>query len=231
LELQGATTKGRAGTGQERGDRDESVALLRTYHATDDAGTRESARERLVELHLPLVRSLARRYANRGEGLEDLVQVGSIGLLESIERFDPRRGSDLPSFAVPTITGVIRRHLRDRSTIVRMPRPLAEEARKPVCISFAEGESPEIDGVMQTEGAFDASEERMLLAAGFRALAPRERRILKLRYFAGLSQSEIAREVGLSQIQVSRLIRTSLDRMRAALERGQGAQAGSLARR
>ena len=229
--MQGATTSGRAGTGHERGDRDESAALLRAYHSSDDASARESAREKLVELHLPLVRSLARRYANRGEGLEDLVQVGSIGLLESIDRFDPQRGSDLPSFAVPTITGVIKRHLRDRSTIVRMPRPLAERARKPVCVSLVEGVSSEIDEAMQTDGAFDASEERLLLAAGFRALAPRERRILKLRYFGGLSQIEIAREVGLSQIQVSRLIRASLDRMRVALELGQGGRTTSLFRR
>ncbi len=229
--MQGATTSGRARTGHECGDRDESAALLRAYHSADDASARETARERLVELHLPLVRSLARRYANRGEGLEDLVQVGSIGLLESIDRFDLRRGSDLASFAVPTITGVIKRHLRDRSTIVRMPRPLAEQARKPVCLSLGEGVSSEIDEAMQTEGAFDASEERLLLAAGFRVLAPRERRILKLRYFAGLSQSEIAREVGLSQNQVSRLIRVSLDRMRAALELGQGGHATSLGRR
>jgi RNA polymerase sigma-B factor len=229
-ELQGATTRRRS-TGQGHGDRDESTALLYAYHSAGDASARDSARERLVELHLPLVRSLARRYANRGEGLEDLVQVGSIGLLESIDRFDPRRGTDLPSFAVPTITGVIRRHLRDRSTIVRMPRPLAEQARRPVCLSLAEGVSSEIDGAMRTEDAFHASEERMLIAAGFRALAPRERRILKLRYFAGLSQTEIAREVGLSQIQVSRLIRTSLDRMRAALEREPSGHATSLVRR
>ena len=222
VELQGATTSGRAGTRHERGERDESAALLRACHSADDASARESARERLVELHLPLVQSLARRYANRGEGLEDLVQVGSIGLLESIDRFDVRRGSDLARFAVPTITGVIKRHLRDRTTIVRMPRPLAEQARKPVCVSLVEGERSEIDGALQTEGAFDASEERLLLAAGFRVLAPRERRILKLRFYAGLSQSEIAREVGLSQNQVSRLIRVSLDRMRAALELGQG---------
>jgi len=218
-------------SGQGCGNQGESAALLRTYHSTVDPSARDSAREKLVELHLPLVRSLARRYANRGEGLEDLVQVGSIGLLESIDRFDPGRGTDLPSFAVPTITGVIRRHLRDRSTIVRMPRPLAEQARKPVCLSLAEGVSRELDGVLQSDGAFDASEERMLLAAGFRVLAPRERRILKLRYFAGLTQTEIANEVGLSQIQVSRLIHTSLDRMRAALEWGQGAHTTSLVRR
>jgi RNA polymerase sigma-B factor len=171
-----------------------------------------------VELHLPLVRALARRYANRGEGFEDLVQVGSVGLLEAIDRFDPELGSDLTSFAVPTIAGVIRRHLRDRSSVVRMPRPLAEQAQLPVCVPLAEGgASKEVSEAMCVDGAFEASEERLLLAAGFRTLATREKRILHLHFFAGMSQSEVAREVGLSQIQVSRLIRVSLDRMRAAL--------------
>jgi RNA polymerase sigma-B factor len=227
VELQGATTSGRAERGNEHSEREHTAALLRACRSADDSSARQRARDELVELYLPLVRSLARRYANRGEVLEDLVQVGTIGLLESIDRFDPRRGCDLSSFAVPTITGMIKRHLRDRSTVVRMPRPLAERAQRPVCVSLVEGVSREIDGAMQTESAFDESEERLFLAAGFRALAPRERRILKLRYFAGLSQSEIADEVGLSQIQVSRLIRTSLDRMRAALELGQGTGAGA----
>jgi RNA polymerase sigma-B factor len=174
---------------------------------------------------------VARRHANRGERFEDLVQVGAIGLIEAIDRFDPARGSDFASFALPTVAGVIKRHLRDRSTIVRMPRPLAERARVPVYLSLVEGESTELDGAMQVDGAFEASEERLLLAAGFRALAPRERRIVQLRFFAGLSQTEIAREVGLSQIQVSRLIRASLDRMRAALGPSQGESGTSLARR
>ena len=177
------------------------------------------------------MRALARRYANRGERLEDLVQVGSIGLLEAIDRFDPNRGSDLASYAVPTITGVIRRHLRDRSTVVRMPRPLAEQARVPVCLSLVEGEGVETDDALHVEGAFAVSEERLLLAAGFRTLAARERRILHLHFFAGLSQKEVAREVGLSQIQVSRLIRVSLDRMRAALDVTRGEPTESLARR
>ncbi len=212
--MQGATTAecGLACTG--RSGRHASGVLLRSYHRTGDL----SARDRLVELHLPLVRALARRYANRGERLEDLVQVGAIGLLEAIDRFDPERGADLASFAVPTITGVIRRHLRDRSTLVRMPRPLAEQARMPVCLSLVEGENAETDAALKFDGAFAASEERLLLASAFRTLAARERRILHLHFYAGLSQAEVAREVGLSQIQVSRLIRVSLDRMRAALE-------------
>jgi len=84
------------------------------------------ARRRLIEAHLPLVRSLARRYAHCGERVEDLEQVGSIGLIEAIDRFDPQRGTDLAAFAIPTITGAIRNHLRDRTAAVRVPRRLAE---------------------------------------------------------------------------------------------------------
>ena len=224
FEIKG-TMKPRRGVARtERSRRDDSAALLRSYHGDGD----RSAREKLVELHLPLVRALARRYANRGERLEDLVQVGSIGLLEAIDRFDPERGSDLASYAVPTITGVIRRHLRDRSTVVRLPRPLAEQVRAPICLSLVEGDGAESNSALHVEGAFDASEERLLLAAGFRTLAARERRILHLHFFAGLSQKEVAREVGLSQIQVSRLIRVSLERMRAALDATRGEPAESL---
>jgi RNA polymerase sigma-B factor len=250
------TSEGKLAPGRCSG-RDDSETLLRLYQRTGDP----AARERLIELYLPLVRTLARRYAHCGERLEDLVQVGSIGLIEAIDRFDPERGSNLVSFAIPTITGEIKRHLRDRSTVVRVPRRLAELAlrlrparevlaerlrrpptlselaremdlpendvaeaietecaRVPVWLSTGRDGNVELDGALRVEGAFDTSEERMLLAAGFRRLAERERRILHLRFFAGLSQAEIAREVGLSQIQVSRLIRDSLERMRAALD-------------
>ena len=104
------------------GLRGGATGLLRRYRETRDP----AARERLIELHLPLVRALARRYANRGELLEDLVQVGAIGLIEAIDRFDPEKGSDFASFAVPTITGEIRNHLRDRTTVVRIPRRAGE---------------------------------------------------------------------------------------------------------
>jgi RNA polymerase sigma-B factor len=251
------STSDRHLTAEPCSGRDDPATLLRAYRRTGDPG----AREKLVELYLPLVRALARRYAHCGERLEDLIQVGSIGLLEAIDRFDPERGTDLVSFAVPTITGEIKKHLRDRTAVVRVPRRLAEltlmlpsarellvarlrrpptvselaheldlceddvaeaieseRARVPVWLSTAGDGNIELDGAIAVEGAFDTSEERLLLAAGFRTLAERERRILHLRFFAGLSQTEIAREVGLSQIQVSRLIRDSLERLRAALD-------------
>jgi RNA polymerase sigma-B factor len=235
--------------------RNDPKALLRAYHRTGDEG----ARERLVQLYLPLVRALAQRYSNCGESRDDLVQVGSIGQIQAIERFDPERGSDFASFAIPTITGEIKNHLRDRSTAVRVPRRLAElsrnlrtprdrlttrlcraptlselaceagvgeddvadaleteRARTPVPLT-TDGDTGPANGSIAVEGFFESSDDRLLLAAGFRTLAERERRILHLRFFAGLSQAEIAAEVGLSQIQVSRLIRSSLERMRGAL--------------
>ncbi len=235
---------------------------MRAYRRTGDP----DARERLVALYLPLVRALARRYAFCGELLDDLIQVGSIGLIDAIDRFDPDRGSDLASFAIPTITGEIKNHLRDRTAPVRVPRRLAEltlslrgprahlaaslgraptlaelareagidqgqvaeaieaeRARRLLPLSAADGGDEEGHGVVAGD-AYDASDDRLMLAAGFRTLGERERRILHLRFFAGLSQEEIAREVGLSQIQVSRLIRGSLERMRGALndERSRG---------
>jgi len=244
--------RGRAGGGSEA-----TSDLLRAYHETGDVG----ARERLVEQHLPLVRALARRYAHRGERLEDLVQVGAIGLIQAVDRFDPARGSDFVDFAVPTITGEIKNHLRDRTAAVRIPRRavelnvrlrgerrrLAEQLSRPPTLAelareagIDEDEAAEALGTehartavpLPTDGgegqgdratvvddAFVSSDDRLLLAAGFRTLDARQRRILHLRFFAELTQAQIAREVGISQIQVSRAIRSSLERLRGALER------------
>ena len=243
--------------GQGYGRLEGTTDLLRRYRAGDLA-----ARQRLIEFHLPLVRMLARRYANRGERLEDLVQVGSIGLIEAIDRFDPERGSDLVSFAVPTITGEIKNHLRDRATVVRIPRRAGqlnvrvrveaeslaarlrrpptlselaretgvgesevaaaietERARTPLPLPTGDGAGGGSEAAIVVDGVYGPSEDRLLLAAGFRSLDARQRRILHLRFFAGLSQAEIADEVGLSQMQVSRVIRTSLERLRGALGR------------
>jgi RNA polymerase sigma-B factor len=193
---------------------EESRDLLQAYRCHGDT----VARDRLVELYMPLVRTLAKRYANRGEQLEDLVQVGSIGLLQAIERFDPARGRDLAGFAAPTIAGEIRHHLRDRVTVVRIPRRHVDSAlaRSTIPLSTDEADAT-LGRAMATDAPYDSSEDRLTLVAGLRRLTMRERRIMHLRYFAGLSQDEIALQVGLSQVQVSRLIRASLDRMRGAL--------------
>ena len=108
---------------QERSSRDTATArLLSAYRENDDA----RARERLVKLYMPLVEGLANRHDRRGAEHDDLVQAGSIGLLNAIERFDPKRGDEFAAFAVPTIAGEMKRHLRDRAAIVRLPRSLHE---------------------------------------------------------------------------------------------------------
>jgi RNA polymerase sigma-B factor len=107
----------------------ESLTLMSVLAAGPHAvGEQRSSRDRLIEDHLPLVVALARRYANRGERVEDLVQVGAIGLIEAANRFDPERGVDFRAFAIPTIVGEIKRHLRDRASTIRLPRR-EQEAR------------------------------------------------------------------------------------------------------
>lgn len=218
-------------------------------------------RERLIVEHLPLVRGLARRYADRGEPLDDLVQVGTIGLIKAIDRFDPERGFKLASFATPTILGEIRRHFRDRSWTIRVPRGLqeararishavtqlsAENGRSPSVREIAEATGLSMDDVLDalaagsaqrpgplaspgSEGEEDAgavvgveeqgyeqAEARVTLDAGLASLPARERVILHLRFEEGLTQSQIAERVGVSQMHVSRLIRRALEALREA---------------
>ena len=216
-------------------------------------------RERLIMEHLPLVRGLARRYAERGEPLDDLVQVGTIGLIKAIDRFDPTRGYKLASFATPTILGEIRRHFRDRSWTVRVPRGIQEaraqiahavddlsarngrspsvreiadaadlsmddvldalaagSAQRPAPLSSPGGEGEEEEGVAVgvDEAGYEQAEARATLTAGLADLPARERVILHLRFEEGLTQSQIAAKVGVSQMHVSRLIRRALETLR-----------------
>jgi RNA polymerase sigma-B factor len=246
-----------------RTDRD----LLRRYH---DRGDLE-ARERLIEQYLPLVRSLARRYANRGEQLEDLVQVGCIGLIKAIDRFDVDRGVELTTYATPNIIGEIKRHFRDKGWSVRVPRGLQElnvrlsqlleqltiqlersptiaelakaagvdeeevlealesgQAYTTVSLSTPSGHGDDADldpleslGTLEHE--YEVSEDRAVLAPGLKALDERERRIIHLRFWEGLTQSQIAQQVGISQMHVSRLIRRSLEKVREEIATGRQA--------
>ncbi len=197
-----------------------SRSLLREYRERGD----RSARERLIAQYLPLVRGLARRYAGRGEQLDDLVQVGAIGLINAIERFDPDRGVDLPAFAVPTISGEIQRHLRDRVAPIRMPRREGRAAAEPppsvesLSAGRSDREAAALPGVL--EPGFELGEDRAALERAFRVLDPRERRVLQLSFFAELPQSKIGTELGISQIHVSRLARRALEKLRAELEAG-----------
>lgn len=164
------------------------------------------ARRKLIELHLPLVRSLARRFAARGVPLDDLSQVGAVGLINAVDRFDPTRGPSLVAYAIPTIVGEIRRHLRDARAPVRIPRRDQEAGVVVRAVPFeSESESAAVEG---------PGEERILIERGLRALPRRERRIVRLHYFGNLSQRGIASELGLSQVHVSRLLNESLGRLR-----------------
>lgn len=243
-----------------RAVRTDASELLRAYHERGDV----QARDRLVEQHLPLVRALARRYSGRGEQLDDLVQVGSIGLIKAIDRFELDRGVELTTYAVPTIVGELKRHFRDTGWAVHVPRRLKELnsrlnhvveelrsklGRSPTVAELAEAVGAEEEEVVEAldaghaytamslsgrtgdeedgisvldllpsdDGGYDASEDRATLAPVLQTLDERERRILHLRFFAGLTQSQIAAEVGISQMHVSRLIRRSLERLRAQM--------------
>jgi RNA polymerase sigma-B factor len=232
----------------------ETRDLLRRWRDGGDY----AAREELVERMLPLARSLARRYANKGEPLDDLEQVASVGLLKAIDRFDVDRGVKFATFAVPTIAGEIKRHFRDRGWMLRVPREVQELnarlsgtretltrdlGRSPTVEELATGaqatvdrvvealsageaytmmslDEPVADGVGALDGigrpdeGFERTEQRLMLRTGFHELAPREREILRLRFFEGLTQREIADAVGISQMHVSRLIRRSVDALR-----------------
>ena len=169
------------------------------------------ARRQLIELHLPLVRSLARRYARSGEQLDDLAQVGAVGLIKAVDRFDRSRGVPFASYAVPTIAGEIRRHLRDSGRPVHVARRDHEAG---VLVRMVP-----LDPEEHAAAAGAPGEERVLLEHGLRALPKRQRRIVHLHYFANLSQRRIARELGLSQVHVSRLLNESLGRLREEIGR------------
>ena len=244
--------------------------LLRRYHEHGDL----EARERLIEQYLPLVRSLARRYSYRGELLEDLVQVGCIGLIKAIDRFDIDRGVELTTYATPNIIGEIKRHFRDKGWSVRVPRGLQELnvrlsrlieeltvqlERSPTIPELAKAAGVEEEEVLEAletgqayatlslsapaagdenadldpleslgdfEHEYEVSEDRAVLAPGLRVLDERERRILHLRFFEGLTQSQIAQQIGISQMHVSRLIRRSLEKLRDEIASEETAAAG-----
>jgi len=234
-------------------------ALLVAYLENGDV----RARDRLVEEMMPLVRSLANRYAGRGEPTEDLIQVGAIGLVKAIDRFELEKGVELSTYAVPTIVGEIRRHFRDRTWGVHVPRRLkelsmrlsrtrddlsAELGRSPTVAELAEAvgvdeeevidalqaskayaprslDQPHDDdeparptGLADEERGYAALERGSVVRQGLDTLDERERRIVVLRFLRGMSQSEIAAEIGISQMHVSRLLRKSLETMRGRLD-------------
>lgn len=186
------------------------AVLLRAYREDGDL----QARRRVIEQYLPLVKAVARRFAQRGEQLDDLVQVGSIGLIKAVDRFRPERGVELGAFAAPTIIGEIKRHLRDRTWPVSVPREMRESRAATSVVASEEETTSRPEG--QQEGLGDA-EDRALLATAFRALDPTERQIVYLRFFNDLSQDSIGLELGLSQVKVSRALRRALEKLRGEI--------------
>jgi RNA polymerase sigma-B factor len=169
-------------------------------------------RRRRIEAHLPLVRALALRFARRGEPLDDLVQAGCIGLIHAVDRHDPALGT-FEAYAVPTITGEIQRHLRDRGSVLRVPARVIAEGGRPRLHPLGDDDGPPADPI-------PAVDARLTLAAALRTLPLHERRVLVLWLYGERTQRSIAREVGLSQIHVSRLLRRGLERLREHLDDG-----------
>jgi RNA polymerase sigma-B factor len=243
------------------GDRAEARRLLVELNADAlDPAERSRIRDRLVHLHLPLVEHLARRFAGRNEPMPDLVQVGTIGLIKAIDRFEPDRGLEFSTYATPTILGEIKRHFRDYGWLLRVPRraqelqttiatarsdlsqelhrapTVAELAHRidqpiddviealdvargyaavPLTALSAEGNDPADNPIVGIEDeGLELVEARALLGPLLAGLAERERQILVLRFVEGKTQTEIAETVGISQMQVSRLLARSLADLR-----------------
>ena len=231
-----------------------------------EAGTseHEALRAALIERHLPLVTFMARKFADRGEPLDDLIQVGTIGLIKAIDRFEISKGFEFSTFATPTIVGEIKRHFRDKTWAVRVPRRLQELGasvtkatteltqkldRSPTPKEIAKHLGITVDDVAEalesnaaystvsldvtsetstsigeTFGALDEAlegvEYRDSLKPLLAQLDDREKRILQMRFFDNLSQSQIATELGISQMHVSRILNKVLTHLREGLISG-----------
>jgi RNA polymerase sigma-B factor len=233
-------------------------ALLRAYHEKGDARARDTLAEEMV----PLARALAGRYSGRGEPIDDLVQVACVGIMKAIDGFDLSRDVRFSSYATPTVLGEIKRHFRDKTWAMRVPRGMQElqieiaKARDEMTITH--GRSPTVQEIadivdqpfeevlitIQSQearrtrsldeptgedmtladsiGARDPdirrAEMRVLLDDAFEVLSERDREVLRLRFSEDLTQTEISRVVGVSQMQVSRIIRQALRTLRVNID-------------
>ena len=244
-------------------DKDRTRKLFAQYQETLDS----EVRDQLIVSHLNLVRFLASKFKNRGEPLDDLIQVGTIGLIKAIDRFDPSRGLEFTTYATPTIMGEIKRHFRDKGWSVRVPRrlqelsakvnqvtdelttelqrsPSIEEIAKKLGVSVDEvleamessgayssvplegggssvdgDEAPSIiDQYITEDEALAGSDDRIVLEDAIADFSPREQEIIRMRFVEGLTQVEIAEKLGISQVQVSRLLRRTLKRIQEKID-------------
>ena len=235
-------------------DKQLTRELFVAYRLSGD----QVARDTLVEMYLNLAKYLASRFRNRGEPIDDLIQVATIGLIKAIDRFDIDREVEFTTYATPTIVGELKRHFRDKGWAVKVPRRLQElsfkvnqavdaltqrHQRSPLVPEIAEYLDVTSDEVLEAIETFEAYnfvslesdrttdgnesfsileyigkddqllsivDDRTMLAAVLKQLAPQEQQVLYLRFFEGLTQTEIAQQHGISQMQVSRLLRRTL---------------------
>lgn len=245
-------------------DKQKTKELFKRYKETGD----EQAREQLVLAHLNLARFLASKFKNRGESLDDLVQVATIGLIKAIDRFDISRGLEFTTFATPTIMGEIKRHFRDKGWSVRVPRRLQELSAKVTQVSDKLTEklqrSPSVDEIAQSLGVsvdevleamesahaytsvsldvpqgddddgtqsstvidkyalvdedLESSDDRIVLEQAIKDFSEREQQIIRMRFLEGFTQVEIAQKLQISQVQVSRLLRKTLQKFQEKLD-------------
>ncbi|HSS60036.1 MAG TPA: SigB/SigF/SigG family RNA polymerase sigma factor [Candidatus Limnocylindrales bacterium] len=243
--------------------REELRELHRRYKETQDPAERDRIRAQLVDAYHDFVYFLARKFLNRGEPLEDIAQVGYLGLIKAIERFDPDLGYEFTTFATLTVAGEIKRYFRDKGTAIRFPRRLQELhqsvvrvneqmknelGREPTVGELAErlGVTPDdvteamemgpayvpvsldqpiatgdgqdsrsiADQIGGADPELDRVEMRDVLERAMEHLTPRERTIMAMRFYEQMSQSEIAKRLGISQMHVSRLQRAALEQLR-----------------
>ena len=216
--------------------------------------------------HLNLVRFIANKFKNRGEPIDDLIQVGYLGLLKAIDRFDPSRGLEFTTFATPTIMGEIKRHFRDKGWSVRVPRRLQELSakvnqatdtltsqlqRSPTIAEIADYLDATVDEVleaMESSSAYSSvsleapsgaddddtpsvidryatedsdlafTDDRIIIEEALASFSPRERDVIEMRFLKGMTQIEIAEKLGISQVQVSRLLRRTLKKIQDKID-------------
>ena len=238
-------------SGKSAWDKEKTRELFRRFKEEGDM----DAREKLVMSHLNLVRFIANKFKNRGEPIDDLIQVGYLGLLKAIDRFDPSRGLEFTTFATPTIMGEIKRHFRDKGWSVRVPRRLQELSakvnqatdtltsqlqRSPTIAEIADYLDATVDEVleaMESSSAYSSvsleapsgaddddtpsvidryatedsdlafTDDRIIIEEALASFSPRERDVIEMRFLKGMTQIEIAEKLGISQVQVSRLLR------------------------
>lgn len=257
-----ADTQRATKSGKAAWDKEKTHELFRRYKEEGDV----EAREKLVMSHMNLVRFLANKFKNRGEPLDDLIQVGYLGLLKAIDRFDPSRGLEFTTYATPTIMGEIKRHFRDKGWSVRVPRRLqelsakvnqatdvltAELQRSPKIEEIAEYLDASVDEVLEAmesssayssvplegtgnndnddapsvldryateDSALNFTDDRLIIEEALKGFSPREREVIDLRFLQGMTQIEIAEQLGISQVQVSRLLRRTLKKIQDKID-------------